>query len=355
MESRLKMLLGGSIIGVIGALMVYFGNPINMGLCVACFIRDTAGALGLHRAAVVQYIRPELIGIVLGSTLFAVARKEFKPTGGSAPLTRFFLGFFIMIGCLVFLGCTFRMILRIAGGDLNALVGLLGFIVGIVVGVFFLKRGYSLKRSYPMSMSEGAIYPIFQVVLFILLVTAPAFIWYSQKGPGATHAAVGVSLVAGLLVGAIAQRLRFCTVGGIRDFILFREKTLLIGFIAITVAALVTNIILTQISGVVYFNPTFENPPIAHVDGVWNFLSMLLVGFACTLIGGCPFRQLVLAGEGNTDSAITLLGVLVGGGFAHNFSLASSAAGPTMGGKVAVVIGLVVVTIIAVLNSRRRI
>ena len=36
-----------------------------MGMCIACFIRDIAGALGLHRAAVAQYIRPEIIGIVL--------------------------------------------------------------------------------------------------------------------------------------------------------------------------------------------------------------------------------------------------------------------------------------------------
>jgi hypothetical protein len=38
-----------------------------MGICVACFERDIAGALGLHRANVVQYISPEIIGFVLGS------------------------------------------------------------------------------------------------------------------------------------------------------------------------------------------------------------------------------------------------------------------------------------------------
>ena len=41
--------------------------------------------------------------------------------GGSSPLTRFILAFFVMIGCLMFLGCPFRMILRLAGGDLNAI------------------------------------------------------------------------------------------------------------------------------------------------------------------------------------------------------------------------------------------
>ena len=111
------IILAGAIIGVIASLLVFFGNPANMGFCIACFLRDTAGALGLHRAAPVQYIRPEIIGLVLGSFILASVRKEFAPRGGSAPLTRFVLGFFVMVGCLMFLGCPFRMILRLAGGD----------------------------------------------------------------------------------------------------------------------------------------------------------------------------------------------------------------------------------------------
>ena len=31
----------GIIIGVIAAALVYFGNPANMGFCIACFLRDT--------------------------------------------------------------------------------------------------------------------------------------------------------------------------------------------------------------------------------------------------------------------------------------------------------------------------
>ena len=54
------------------------------------------------------------------------------------------------------------------------------------------------------------------------------------------------------------------------------------------------------------FNLSFDKQPIAHTDGIWNFLGMLLAGFGCVLLGGCPLRQLVLAGEGNSDSAITV-------------------------------------------------
>jgi len=47
----------GVIIGIIAVALVYFGNPANMGFCIACFLRDTSGALGFHSAAAVQYIR----------------------------------------------------------------------------------------------------------------------------------------------------------------------------------------------------------------------------------------------------------------------------------------------------------
>ena len=85
----------GVIIGIIAVALVYFGNPANMGFCIACFLRDTTGALGFHSAAAVQYIRPEIVGLVLGSCILALATKEFKPRGGSAPVTRFVIGLFV--------------------------------------------------------------------------------------------------------------------------------------------------------------------------------------------------------------------------------------------------------------------
>ena len=65
----------GIIIGIIAVALVYFGNPANMGFCIACFLRDTTGALGFHSAAAVQYIRPEIVGLVLGSCILALATK----------------------------------------------------------------------------------------------------------------------------------------------------------------------------------------------------------------------------------------------------------------------------------------
>ena len=355
-KEKTTIVAAGILIGVISAMLVFFGNPANMGFCIACFLRDTTGALGLHSAAAVQYIRPEIIGLVLGACIVSLITKEFRPRGGSAPITRFTLGAFAMIGCLMFLGCPFRMILRLAGGDGNAIFGLAGFVGGILTGTFFLKKGYTLKRSYKMPKLEGAVYPAFQIVMLILLVAAPVFIHFTEPegGPGAKHAAILISLAAGVIVGIVAQRTRLCMVGGLRDAVLFGEYKLLFGFVAILISALVMNLILGAVTGTAFFNPGFTGQPIAHTDGLWNALGMYLVGFACILLGGCPMRQLILSGEGNTDSVVAVLGLMAGAAFAHNFGLASSADGPTANGKIAVVIGIVVVAVIAVVNSTRK-
>lgn len=345
MESKKGIIITGSIIGFLSVLLVKFGNPANMGFCIACFIRDIAGAVGLQRAAVVQYIRPEIIGLVLGAFISATVSKEFSSKGGSAPFTRFILGFFVMIGALMFLGCPMRMVLRIGGGDLNGLVGLVGFVAGIVVGIYFLNKGFSLKRSYKLTSSEGYIFPIVMVALFILLVVAPSFVFFSEKGPGAMVAPIYLSLAIGTIVGVLSQKTRLCMVGGTRDRIMFKDNYLLLGFVAIIISALIFNLIFG------FFKLGFLDQPVAHSDGLWNFLGMVLVGWASVLLGGCPLRQLILSGEGNTDSVITIIGLLVGAAFAHNFALAASPKGPTFNGQVAVVIGIVVILIISFINS----
>jgi YedE family putative selenium metabolism protein len=71
MKGKPGIIITGGVVGIIAVLLVFFGNPANMGFCIACFVRDIAGGLGLHRAEAVQYIRPEVIGLVFGSFLMA--------------------------------------------------------------------------------------------------------------------------------------------------------------------------------------------------------------------------------------------------------------------------------------------
>ena len=112
----------GAAVGLAAIFLMLLGNPANMGFCIACFLRDIAGACGLHNAAKEQYVRPEIIGLVLGALAMSLATREFRARAGSAPAVRFVLGGFVMIGALAFLGCPLRMVLRLGGGDLNALV-----------------------------------------------------------------------------------------------------------------------------------------------------------------------------------------------------------------------------------------
>lgn len=153
------VVIAGALVGLAAVLLTALGNPANMGFCIACFLRDIAGACSLHGAAKVQYVRPEIIGLVLGSFIMALIKGEFRSKGGSSPATRFVLGAFVMIGALAFLGCPLRMVIRLGGGDLNALVALIGFTIGIFIGVQFMKRGFSLRRNYTLGVTEGTILP----------------------------------------------------------------------------------------------------------------------------------------------------------------------------------------------------
>jgi len=334
----------GAIIGILAPLLQRLGNPANMGICVACFERDIAGALGLHRADVVQYMRPEIIGFVLGAFLAAVLFREFRPRAGSTPIARFALGVFAMIGALVFLGCPWRAVLRLAGGDLNALLGLAGLGAGIWLGTLFLKNGYSLGRTQPTYTAAGLIMPLIMAGFLILMIIFPQIpdqplsgvLFYSVKGPGAQHAPLIIALIIGLAVGIMAQQSRFCTMGAIRDLILFRQMHLFGGLLALLVLAFITNLALGQ------FHLGFSDQPVAHTVHLWNFLGMALAGLAFALAGGCPGRQLFLSGEGDSDAAIFVIGMIIGAGIAHNFGLASSPKGLGPHGAIAVVVGFAV-------------
>jgi len=231
-------------------------------------------------------------------------------------------------------------VLRLAGGDLNAGVGLLGLIAGVLVGIYFLNRGFSLGRANQQQIINGYIFPMAAIIIFILLISGVSFFFASKSGPGSLHAPVITSAVAGLLVGVLAQRSRFCMIGGIRDFILFGDNYLLFGFLSSLILPFLGNLTLGT------FHLGFAGQPIAHTDGVWNFLGMTLAGTTATLLGGCPLRQIVASSEGNTDCAITVLGFVAGAAFAHNFGLAASPKGVSVAGEAATIIGLAIVFLV---------
>ncbi len=347
---RLSFLVIGTgiVLGVSAGVLVKLGNPGNMGLCIACFERDIAGALGLHRAAVVQYLRPEIFGIIAGAFLAALLSRECTARSGSSPAVRFILGAFVMIGALVFLGCPVRMVLRLGGFDGNALFGLGGFIAGIAGGTFFLRQGSTLGKSYKVFSVTCWIMPLLSAGGVMLLVLRPSFLFFSEKGPGSMHAPLLASLGVGLAIGVLGQRSRLCFAGGIRDMILFRSPHLLSGTAGALVGIFLFNLTFGQ------FNPGFSGQPAAHSVQLWNFLGMALVGLGSVLLGGCPFRQLVLAGQGNGDSVVTVLGMVAGAALAHNFAIAATPGGVSTVGMIAVIAGLVFCVIVGFAAREKR-
>jgi YedE family putative selenium metabolism protein len=250
--------------------------------------------------------------------------------------------------------------LRLAGGDWNAILGIAGLIVGISIGVAFLRGGFNLGRSHPSRTVAGLAMPVMMFVLLILAFLYPQFdeegkaaLFRSAKGPGAASAAVVASTIAGLVIGFLAQRTRFCTVGGIRDVFLMRDFHLLSGVIAFLVAAFVLNMVYGQ------FHPGFTRgvndagailrQPAAHTTHWLNFGGMVLAGLSFTLAGGCPGRQVFLSGEGDGDAAVFVLGMLTGAAVAHNFMMvATQPSAPYI-----LVIGLVLVMIIGFMGRER--
>jgi uncharacterized membrane protein YedE/YeeE len=78
---------------------------------------------------------------------------------------------------------------------------------------------------------------------------------------------------------------------------------------------------------------------------------MALTGYGSVLIGGCPLRQVVMSGEGNSDAGVCVLGFLLAGAIAHNFGIAASPQGVPANGKSAVIIGFAVITLIALVST----
>ena len=107
---------------------------------------------------------------------------------------------------------------------------------------------------------------------------------------------------------------------------------------------IVANLLLGQV------NFGFAAQPIAHSSYLWNFLGMVLAGLAWAMVGGCPGRQVILAGEGDSDSAMFVIGMISGAAVAHNFGLAGKpdkivegvvqVGGISSAGMIAVILGL---------------
>jgi hypothetical protein len=334
-------ILGMLLVGLGCGTLVYLGNPGNMGICGACFLRDGAGALQLlEDSNPLSYWRPELLGVVFGAMLWMMVRRRWQARSGSHAATRFFFGIWMGIGSLVFLGCPFRMLQRLGGLDLTAWIAVPGFIAGVGVGSWFEKRGYNVGKTEPAPAPVGLLGPGLLLLAGVL--------WFQGgvlQGPGPESAtaapahapwvySLGIALVAGVILSAT----RFCAVTAGRQVFL-KDRRMLWAALAMIIGYGV--VVLTTQKSI----PGLEGQPAAHPDHLWSILAMALVGLCGCLAGGCPVRQLVMTGEGNGDAAMTVAGILLGGALSHGFGLVSTGAGTTPAGQTAIIIGIVLAVI----------
>jgi YedE family putative selenium metabolism protein len=330
----LMILAAGAAIGALGAWLSYLGNPRNSGICISCFMENLAGSLGLHGNARMQYIRPELVGFVLGGAVAAFVSREFKAEGGSSPIIRFLGGALLIVGCSIFLGCPIKMVLRLTAGDWTALAGVAGLVVGVWVGFQFLKRGFYLGDSSPLPIANGLIIPLVMAGLLAAMLVRPGFLHMSLTGPGSQRAPLAISAGAGLFIGFLAQRSRFCVTGSIGNFVVSGDRKMLSGLVSMLAFAFLVSLYTGS------FTPGVEGQPGSHLSYGWSFLGMALVGITSVMIGGCPFRQLILAGQGSADAGAAVLGMVAGGAIVQGWGITSSNMGPTVTGQVATLAGL---------------
>lgn len=134
-----------------------------------------------------------------------------------------------------------------------------------------------------------------------------------------------VTLLLGLLIGYLAQRSGYCSIGGFRDYFLFRHTRLLSGYLTLIVAAFVGYLIFWFLApaAMEHFFWAFTSGPATPVPGapgglnsaaylIFSIVPGFLVGFIAVLLGGCPIRLTVMASEGNYKAAWFFIGMCAG-------------------------------------------
>jgi uncharacterized membrane protein YedE/YeeE len=135
-----------------------------------------------------------------------------------------------------------------------------------------------------------------------------------------------VTLALGLLIGYLAQRSGFCSIGGMRDLMMFKHTRLFFGYLALIGGGFLGYLLFWAIIPSAFPNffwaATQSDPfkPIPGAPGGLSIFSYVILaiiggfgmGFVGVLLGGCPLRQLVMGTEGNLRSVFYILGLAVG-------------------------------------------
>lgn len=142
-----------------------------------------------------------------------------------------------------------------------------------------------------------------------------------------------LTLSLGIIIGYLAQRSGFCSIGGLRDLMMFKHTRLFIGYLALIVSALFGYLIFWVIIPAAfpnfYWAATQDNPltPIPGAPGgleVGSYILLAIIGgfgmgILGVILGGCPLRQIVMSSEGNYRSLFYVIGLIIGAIIFHTW------------------------------------
>lgn len=134
-----------------------------------------------------------------------------------------------------------------------------------------------------------------------------------------------VTILFGMLIGYLAQRSRFCSIGGFRDFFLFKHTRLLKGYIALIIGAFIGYLVFWAIthSAFEHFPWILTNGILSPIPGapvgltgagyvILTIISGIIVGLVGVFLGGCPLRQVTMTSEGNIKALCFVIGMCIG-------------------------------------------
>jgi hypothetical protein len=133
-----------------------------------------------------------------------------------------------------------------------------------------------------------------------------------------------VTILFGVLIGWLGQRSGFCSIGGFRDFFMFRHTRLLYGYLALIGGAFIGYLVFWLITPSAFEHFFwFETSGLTPVPGapagllVSGYIILAVmggigVGIIGVLLGGCPLRQLVMTSEGNYKALLFVVGMCIG-------------------------------------------
>lgn len=146
-----------------------------------------------------------------------------------------------------------------------------------------------------------------------------------------------LTLGLGLVIGFLAQKSGFCSIGGTRDLLMFKQTRVFFGYMALIASAFVSYLLFSFVASAAF--PSFPQAitsveagnsaftPVPGAPGglaVTGYVILALVGgfgmgFLGVLLGGCPLRQMVMGSEGNKRSWFFVVGLCVGAVLFHGF------------------------------------